>query len=420
MFLPRHHRQLRRLARLALAAALALILTASLTAPVQAKDKLRDKHNRVTRSIKATQNHLEESSKAAGRAYARLQAAATSLKAAQADLRASRTAVSVAQVRDARLAVQLVKARNALATAREDLAVGQAQVEVQERAIGELIASQAQSASPGLLRLTVLFTTTSPADAAVSMQATDNLADRQAKVLDDLRLAKEALAATETRVQQARDDVAARKREAAANLRAKKAAEEAARLAQQRVTSLVSQRRAAHAEALQAKRADERELRKLRKENLRIQRLLRARAAHHGGGYTGSENGFLLRPVPGYVTSPFGYRRHPIYGYWGLHDGVDFHAPCGTPLRASADGTVISKYFQTAWGNRLILDLGNVNGKGVAVIYNHLSSYNVGTGDRVKRGDVVGYAGTTGWSTACHLHFTVMVNGSPVDPMPWF
>ena len=60
-----------------------------------------------------------------------------------------------------------------------------------------------------------------------------------------------------------------------------------------------------------------------------------------------------------------------------------------------------------------------MNGKYVTVIYNHLSSYNASVGQTVKRGQVVGYAGTTGWSTACHLHFTVMVNGQTVDPMGW-
>jgi murein DD-endopeptidase MepM/ murein hydrolase activator NlpD len=121
--------------------------------------------------------------------------------------------------------------------------------------------------------------------------------------------------------------------------------------------------------------------------------------------------------VPGAVTSSFGYRRHPIYGYWGLHDGTDFSAPCGTANIAVRSGTVISRYWSDVYGNRLYLDLGQVNGKNMTVIYNHLSSYRVGNGQRVARGDVIGYSGTTGWSTACHLHFTVMLNGTPVNPM---
>ena len=133
-----------------------------------------------------------------------------------------------------------------------------------------------------------------------------------------------------------------------------------------------------------------------------------------------SGNGFLDYPVTGPITSPFGWRIHPIYGYRSLHDGIDIGAACGTPIKAAAAGKVISEYYQTAWGNRIIIDHGVHYGVGVATISNHLSGYAVTTGEHVKRGQVVGYVGTTGWSTGCHLHFTVMENGTPVDPMNWF
>ena len=75
----------------------------------------------------------------------------------------------------------------------------------------------------------------------------------------------------------------------------------------------------------------------------------RRRAARARGGYSGPTNGLLIRPVPGAVTSPFGYREHPIYHYWGLHDGTDFGVSCGEGMRAVAGGTVIAKY----WSERL-------------------------------------------------------------------
>ena len=86
-------------------------------------------------------------------------------------------------------------------------------------------------------------------------------------------------------------------------------------------------------------------------------------------------------PVAGYVTSPFGYRTHPIYHYWGLHDGVDFGGGCGSPLHAAAPGRVVSSYFSGVYGNRLVIDHGVLGGKGIATIYNHASSYTVGVGD---------------------------------------
>jgi murein DD-endopeptidase MepM/ murein hydrolase activator NlpD len=80
---------------------------------------------------------------------------------------------------------------------------------------------------------------------------------------------------------------------------------------------------------------------------------------------------------------------------------------------------VLQEYFQSAWGNRIIIDHGFHKGAGLATISNHLSGYAVNEGDWVERGQVVGFVGNTGWSTGCHLHFTVMQNGSAVDPMRW-
>ena len=147
---------------------------------------------------------------------------------------------------------------------------------------------------------------------------------------------------------------------------------------------------------------------------------LRRQRANARGAAAGPSSGLLAHPVDGYVTSPFGYREHPIYHYWGLHDGVDFGGGCGTPLRAAAPGKVVSSYFSGVYGNRLVIDHGVLGGKGVATIYNHASGYNVGVGDTVQEGQVIGFEGSTGWSTGCHLHFTVMVNGQAVDPMNWF
>ena len=127
---------------------------------------------------------------------------------------------------------------------------------------------------------------------------------------------------------------------------------------------------------------------RLKKKEDRIRALILEPARRQHGGFKGDSGSFLYRPVPGVVTSPFGYRRHPIYGYWGLHDGTDFSAPCGTPNHAAGSGTVISRYWSDVYGNRLYLDLGKVNGKNMTVIYNHLSSYNARAGEHVSRGEV--------------------------------
>ena len=165
--------------------------------------------------------------------------------------------------------------------------------------------------------------------------------------------------------------------------------------------------------------ADLAALREAKQRENRIRQLILAAARSATGGYNGPINGLFIRPVPGYVTSPFGYRTHPIYHYWGLHDGTDFGVSCGEPMRAIAGGTVIARYWSDVYGNRLYLSLGQINGKNVTAVYNHASSYRVGVGEEVKQGETVGYVGDTGWSTGCHLHFTILVNGTAVDPMTW-
>lgn len=119
---------------------------------------------------------------------------------------------------------------------------------------------------------------------------------------------------------------------------------------------------------------------------------------------------------PPVITSPYGYRIHPIYGYRKLHAGTDFRAYCGTPIIAAASGTVQWAKSVGGFGNQVLLNHGSPNGTSLMTSYNHLSSFALRTGDQVIQGQVVGYSGTTGTSTACHLHFEVYVDGSTVDP----
>ena len=125
----------------------------------------------------------------------------------------------------------------------------------------------------------------------------------------------------------------------------------------------------------------------------------------------------FVRPVPGVVTSRFGLRFHPVLKVWKLHDGTDFGAGCGTPIRAVQSGQVSAASFDAGYGHRLLIDHGSVGGHGVVTAYNHATRYVVGRGDRVSRGEVIGYVGTTGYSTGCHLHLMVWIDGRLSDPM---
>ena len=142
-------------------------------------------------------------------------------------------------------------------------------------------------------------------------------------------------------------------------------------------------------------------------------------ASENHGEKTPLGQGFLSFPtaVP-YVTSPYGMRYHPILHYWRLHAGTDFRSYCGTPQYAAAPGKVVWAKYLPGLGNEVLLDHGFINGNSLMTSYNHESRFAVHAGQYVARGQLVGYSGSTGDSTACHLHFEVYVNGATVNPRP--
>jgi murein DD-endopeptidase MepM/ murein hydrolase activator NlpD len=402
----------------AIVAAMAFALAAgTATVPAAQADDLKHKKHKVEHRIKSAKADLEESSHAANNARQRLASAKSQLHQARRKLAATRGRLTAAKVLDTRMQAELVQAQKDLDAANLDLEVGQQEAANQRDLVGRYAAQSMQRADPRLVGLVAMMHADDPAVLTTEMKTVGNLMDRADVVLDQLREARTLLKVKEQKVQAAKEDVAAKRQAAAENLALRRKLEGEAVADTRSVSDKVAERARARRAAESAKRSDQAVLRKLKKENNRIAAMLAARA-HHATSQGNS--GPLLRPVTGYVTSSFGWRIHPIYGYWGLHDGTDFHAPCGTPLRAAGNGRVISEYFNSAWGNRLILDLGRVRGHGVSVIYNHINSYRVHTGGVVRRGETLAYAGTTGWSTACHLHFTVMVDGKAQNPMNWF
>lgn len=136
-------------------------------------------------------------------------------------------------------------------------------------------------------------------------------------------------------------------------------------------------------------------------------------------GVASAGSGELFLPAGGPVTSPFGMRTHPLTGVYKLHDGTDFAASRGTPVRAAADGTVSGRYFNAGYGNRVLVDHGKLSGSALTTTYNHLTRATVRAGQQVRRGEVLGYVGQSGYATGCHLHFMVVRDGAPVDPQGW-
>lgn len=127
----------------------------------------------------------------------------------------------------------------------------------------------------------------------------------------------------------------------------------------------------------------------------------------------GTKPGVLQWPVNGTLTSGYGYRVHPITGTRRLHTGIDISAPSGTTIYSAGSGTVIWADWYGGYGKTVIVD----HGGGLTTLYAHQSSINVSVGSSVNGTSVVGYVGSTGFSTGPHLHFETREGGTPVNPM---
>ena len=184
--------------------------------------------------------------------------------------------------------------------------------------------------------------------------------------------------------------------------------------------------------ARQAKLAEQRRLAQLKAEReakVRAEQAKAAAAARNGRSYVPnipppvadpSSTGFSLSyPANGPTTSGFGMRWHPVLQKWMLHDGLDWGIACGTPVYAASDGQIVRAGWRASgWGNQVVIDHGIHRGVDLVTTYNHLSSI-VSWGGSVRRGQLIAYSGTTGYSTGCHLHFGVYEDGIPVDPLKW-
>lgn len=125
----------------------------------------------------------------------------------------------------------------------------------------------------------------------------------------------------------------------------------------------------------------------------------------------------FIKPIAGRITSPFGWRTHPIFNSRTFHSGVDIGGQFRGQVRASNSGKVIFTGWYGGYGKVVIIDHGQVNGKATSTLYAHLDSISVSNGAYVSKGQVVGREGTTGYSTGPHCHFEVRVNGKPVNPL---
>jgi murein DD-endopeptidase MepM/ murein hydrolase activator NlpD len=130
----------------------------------------------------------------------------------------------------------------------------------------------------------------------------------------------------------------------------------------------------------------------------------------------GTAPGKIAFPAKGILTSGFGMRNSPLTGVNRLHSGIDIGASAGSPVIAAASGEVLQVSYMGGYGNAILI----YHGGGLATLYAHLSGFAVEAGQKVKQGQIIGYVGSTGFTTGPHLHFEVRVNGAPVNPYKYF
>ncbi len=137
-----------------------------------------------------------------------------------------------------------------------------------------------------------------------------------------------------------------------------------------------------------------------------------------GSSYSGSYNaapsssGGMIWPISGSITSPFGWRTHPIFGSQRFHSGLDIGGDYGMEIHAAKAGVVSHAGWIGGYGNTVMID----HGGGIVTLYGHNQSLNVSVGQQVSQGQVIAFCGSTGNSTGPHCHFEVRLNGEPVSP----
>lgn len=416
---------------------LVVALACGIAVPASA-DSLTEERQQLRRAIAAAKERISAGEDEVDAAASKLAAAQQRLNVARDNLATVTSELRVARTRSAEITKIALAAKARVSAANAAVATGESRVAAHLSLMGDAARTAYQQRS-GLVGYSVVLGSESLAEVAQRMQWSPTVLDTTAGQLDRLRELQGQLEAA--RAEQVRRQAEAVRDQAESDRQLAKAASLArsANAATADVARLVRDKAAEKAAAKHELEQDRASYRKLQAEDRKVgaeikrraeiarKKLLaeqarkRAAAKKAGKKYVApspSTKGFIY-PVNARPGSPFGLRYHPILHYWRMHRGQDFGAPCGAPLYAVADGRVASARWQGGFGNYTVLDVGFIKGQYVSVGYAHQSKMIVRAGQRVTQGQVIGYVGTTGLSTGCHLHFQVYVNGGVVDPMTY-
>jgi murein DD-endopeptidase MepM/ murein hydrolase activator NlpD len=467
---------------LAVGLVLASVVPAGAADPYDRKRAVEQQLDQAQGELRQSTKALDDATRSFSDAQARLPAAEQALAeaeqaltVAQEQLARARGELAAAKAQDAAAAAKLAAAEQRVRDQEARIVEITARIEGKRAAMSELAVEAYQQGALGrMLDLAAVFEAEDVNDFTARVTYAQSVLNAEDTVLTGMEDDRVDLANERVKLEELREEARRLREEAARHLQrtreleaaataARAAAEanaEQARAAKAAVDELVTQRSGAVAAAEHAKADDAKQYaaltaerdtidaeiaelaRKAREERARKAAAARAasassagssgtgssgasssgRGSSSGGSSSGgsSDSGGLSYPVSNpYVTSPYGMRIHPVTGVYKLHDGTDFRAHCGTPIRAAAPGRVLWARYRGGYGNQVAVDHGVIGGDALMTSYSHLSRFSASRGEGVSRGEVIGYSGSTGYSTACHLHFMVYDDGVRANPMSY-
>ena len=341
----------------------------------------------------------------------RLKSVKASLRAAQARFVAAATSLDRASVQEQAALAGEQRAQRALTAARKQLGANEKLIAAARVRVGQV--ARQLYIDGQISSVDLLLSSTSPADYEEQAQALSGYSASQQRAITTLRVQRSHLAQNRARAAAAEADMATQQARAATAVASAHAATAEARAARDSVRHFTAVQRSIYQQAQADKVRLEGQVRALKREAARLAAIERSKRSSGGGLHP---TGVLTWPTHGgSVTDPAGPRIHPIFHTRGCHTGIDIGQPYGADVLAAAAGIAYTQW-SVPYGNVIIV----IHGGGLSTMYAHLSRYNIHSGQRVRDGQVIGFIGSTGWSTGPHLHFEVHVNGIPYDPLGWF
>ena len=415
------------------AAAIALSQTVLLPLPASLadgtkRDKQRERSN-IDRRLEEISSSLEGVESDLVQTYLDLAETEMLIPQAQKDLDAARAEEAAAKKAYDEVARRLTAAQTEEQKLSAIVESGQKELDRSDQELSQ-IALEAYKGGSAPNPATVYFGSASPQDTVDKAMNYRLTLASQGKRLDSLRTSQAVNVNAEDRLIAVRKEIEGLKAEAEQTLKRKETATAAAQKAKTDLDALYAKQQTQR-EALEAKKRQyegqqkslenrqrelDEELRRLAIDEKKKEKRRRKEKPKGSEAPIDTGGGGWRRPTYGRISSPFGWRVHPIYRTRKLHGGIDFAVPCGTPVGSTRSGRIIANTYNRAAGKKVIVSHGIINGKLMTSSYHHLRGYAKPVGALVRPGDTVGYVGTTGSSTGCHLHFEIHEDGRKVNP----